>query len=385
MNGQEAPLLRANLAFRAVAAARGPAPGRDDLPAARASGSASLISALTGTRPPRERGLDGTLPEARLSLALLSEHRRVWKREARAGSRSIAPGSMPSWTRCRPAGGPWRWGPGPGFFRERAAGASARHRGSPASTCSPLPGTTSWAMPCACPFGRRPSTRSWAPTSLHHLARPAAFFAEGRARPASGRAPGLHRALGEPLLLPDLPLAPPGRLHPRPRPLAPLRRGAATSTRSTETPRWSRGLVRRTPAERWRELGLGPPRARLLNGFAYLLSLGFKPGSLLPAAPSPPRSWPWTASSPGRRPSWPCGRSWCGRRGEWRQCRPDPTTGDSQVRPFLRSAGRPQEWPDYLSGRKSSPTLDDVPDPDLHVLDLAAGDRPAGRSGCASP
>ena len=42
-------------------------------------------------------------------------------------------------------------------------------------------------------------------------------------------------------------------------------------------------LVRDTSAERWRELGLGPPRVVRLNTFAYLLSLGFKPGSLLPA------------------------------------------------------------------------------------------------------
>jgi SAM-dependent methyltransferase len=44
-----------------------------------------------------------------------------------------------------------------------------------------------------------------------------------------------------------------------------------------------RALVRRTSAESWRALGLRPPAQRPLNGFAYLLSLGFKPPSLLPA------------------------------------------------------------------------------------------------------
>jgi SAM-dependent methyltransferase len=43
-------------------------------------------------------------------------------------------------------------------------------------------------------------------------------------------------------------------------------------------------LVRETPAGRWRELGFEPPRLVRLNTFAYLLSLGFKPRSLLPAA-----------------------------------------------------------------------------------------------------
>ncbi len=41
-------------------------------------------------------------------------------------------------------------------------------------------------------------------------------------------------------------------------------------------------LVRSTPVDRWRELGLTPPRARPLNAFAYLLSLGFKASCLLP-------------------------------------------------------------------------------------------------------
>jgi len=42
------------------------------------------------------------------------------------------------------------------------------------------------------------------------------------------------------------------------------------------------GLVRRTPEARWRALGLAAPRVRLLNGFAYLGTLGFSERSLLP-------------------------------------------------------------------------------------------------------
>jgi hypothetical protein len=46
-------------------------------------------------------------------------------------------------------------------------------------------------------------------------------------------------------------------------------------------------MVRDTPAERWNELGLRPPRVARLNAFAYLLSLGFRPASLLPARAAP--------------------------------------------------------------------------------------------------
>ena len=41
-------------------------------------------------------------------------------------------------------------------------------------------------------------------------------------------------------------------------------------------------LVRTSAPAVWFELGLGPPRVRPLSGFAYLLSLGFRPASLLP-------------------------------------------------------------------------------------------------------
>jgi hypothetical protein len=41
-------------------------------------------------------------------------------------------------------------------------------------------------------------------------------------------------------------------------------------------------IVGATPAGRWRDLGLSPPRVDRLNAFAYLLSLGFTRRSLLP-------------------------------------------------------------------------------------------------------
>ena len=42
-------------------------------------------------------------------------------------------------------------------------------------------------------------------------------------------------------------------------------------------------VVGETSAARWRDLGLSPPRVARQNAFAYLLTLGFRPRSLLPA------------------------------------------------------------------------------------------------------
>ncbi len=41
-------------------------------------------------------------------------------------------------------------------------------------------------------------------------------------------------------------------------------------------------MVRETAGGRWRDLGLSAPGVARLNAFAYLLTLGFRPGSLLP-------------------------------------------------------------------------------------------------------
>jgi hypothetical protein len=41
-------------------------------------------------------------------------------------------------------------------------------------------------------------------------------------------------------------------------------------------------LVRKTPSSTWADLGFDPPQVRIFNCFAYLLSLGFKEGNLLP-------------------------------------------------------------------------------------------------------
>jgi SAM-dependent methyltransferase len=46
-------------------------------------------------------------------------------------------------------------------------------------------------------------------------------------------------------------------------------------------------LVRRTAIDAWPALGFAPPRVELINGLAYVLTLGFRAPSLLPAAAAP--------------------------------------------------------------------------------------------------
>jgi SAM-dependent methyltransferase len=117
---------------------------------------------------------------------------------------------------------------------------------------------------------------------LHHLPDPAAFFRESaRVLRAAGRL-----ALVEPWITPlswvvyrflhqeDCRLSvDPWRPFPRP---------AKDSFDGDAAVPWK--IVRRTPPPAWRGLGLLPPRAVRLNAFGYLLSLGFRPLSLLPAS-----------------------------------------------------------------------------------------------------
>ncbi len=43
-------------------------------------------------------------------------------------------------------------------------------------------------------------------------------------------------------------------------------------------------LARDTDEARWRSFGFAPPRVRLINGLAYVATLGFRTASLLPPA-----------------------------------------------------------------------------------------------------
>jgi SAM-dependent methyltransferase len=115
---------------------------------------------------------------------------------------------------------------------------------------------------------------------LHHLARPAAFFAEAaRVLVRGGRI-----AVVEPWITPfSWPIY--RFLHQEDcrlsvDPWDPFPGDAKDSFEGDAAVPWR--LARDTGAERWRELGLAPPRVERINALAYLATLGFRAGSLLP-------------------------------------------------------------------------------------------------------
>jgi SAM-dependent methyltransferase len=130
---------------------------------------------------------------------------------------------------------------------------------------------------------------------VHHLASPAGFFAEA----ARVLTPGGRLAAIEPWVSPlsypiyrwaheegcDLGIDP----------WRPFGAGPKEAFEGNGALAWR--VVRAGGAEAWGRLGLGAPRVRRLNAFGYLLSLGFKPRSLLPSwlAPATRRVDRWTA------------------------------------------------------------------------------------------
>jgi SAM-dependent methyltransferase len=123
---------------------------------------------------------------------------------------------------------------------------------------------------------------------LHHLARPAAFFGEA-ARVLKAGAP---LALVEPWVTPfSYPIY--RWLHPEgcTRGIDPWDPFGASAERPKGAFEGDGALtwkiVRTTTDARWRELGFHPPDVQVLNGFAYLLSLGFRRASLLPGWAAP--------------------------------------------------------------------------------------------------
>ncbi|HEY6548236.1 MAG TPA: methyltransferase domain-containing protein [Vicinamibacteria bacterium] len=219
-----------------------------------------------------------------MSLELLWKHRRVWSKKP-----VLAQVYRP-WFEALLAEGPpgaraLEVGAGPGFLRELA-----RERRPDLSLTSldvlPTPWNDLVGDALCLPLRSEAVDVVLGLDVLHHLARPAAFFAET----ARVLRPGGRLALVEPWVSPfSYPIY--RFLHQEGCTL-----GLDPWLPFGETPgkdafegdaAVASGLVRQTPAERWRELGLHPPRTRLLNGFAYLLSLGFKPASLLPRSLAP--------------------------------------------------------------------------------------------------
>lgn len=213
-----------------------------------------------------------------MSRARLDEHRRLW-----AGKPQLARVYAP-WFEALVAQAPAgarvvEVGAGPGTLR-----AFARERRPDlrfvSTDLEPLPWNHVAADASRLPLRDAAAGALLGLDVLHHLGDPFAFFAEA-ARVLAG---GGRIALVEPWLSPlSWPIyrffheedcdagVDPRRPFPGP--------DKASFDGNAALP-WR--IVRDTSASEWRSLGLGAPRVRRLNAFAYLLSLGFREASLLP-------------------------------------------------------------------------------------------------------
>ena len=219
-----------------------------------------------------------------MSLERLHEHRRLWRVKP-VLARVYEPwfsallDAAPHGARVLEAGA------GPGLLKEAARERRPDLRWI-ASDLHPLPWNDLAADACRLPLAAACVDAVLGLDVLHHLADPAAFFREtARVLGCEGRL-----ALVEPWITPfswviyrflhqeDC------RLSVDPwNPFPP--HGKDSLDGDAAVP-WK--LVRATRAGRWADLGFSAPRVVRLNAFAYLLSLGFRPTSLLPQSLAPP-------------------------------------------------------------------------------------------------
>jgi SAM-dependent methyltransferase len=219
-----------------------------------------------------------------MSRARLDEHRRLWA-EKPVLARVYGPwfdrliAELPTAARVLEVGA------GPGFL------AAAARRSRPdlvwlASDLHPAPWNSLAADAGRLPLGDAAVQRVAGLDVLHHLPDPGAFFAEA----ARVLAPGGRVVLVEPWITPlSWPVY--RFFHQEDcrmtaDPWQPFPPGAKDSFDGNATIPWQ--LVRDTQPARWHALGLEPPRVQKIDAFAYLLTLGFRPGSLLPAAAAGP-------------------------------------------------------------------------------------------------
>jgi SAM-dependent methyltransferase len=218
--------------------------------------------------------------DPRCGAGVLHEHRRIWE-----GKPVLAPiyavwfeallASLPE------EGTALEVGAGPGFLAEHARGRFPKRRWL-ATDVMAAPWNDLVADALRLPL-RDGSVAAVAALDLvHHLARPAAFFAEAaRVLRRGGRLAVLEPWVTV-LSYPVYRFAHQEGCDLRLDPWDPFPLAGASKRPFEGDAAVLRRLLRSTPDEHWSRWGLGPPRVRALNGFAYLLSLGFWEGSLLP-------------------------------------------------------------------------------------------------------
>lgn len=213
-----------------------------------------------------------------MSLERLHEHRRIW------GAKPVLARVYEPWFAALldavpPGAHVLETGAGPGFLKDaaRARRPDLRWIGS---DLHPLPWNDMAADAERLPLVDGSVDAVVGLDVVHHLAAPAAFFAEA----ARVLRPGGRLAFVEPWITPlswvvyrffhqeDCRLSVD--------PWDPFPGSGKDSFDGDAAVPWK--MVRETPDARWRTLGFLPPRVVRRNAFGYLLSLGFRPASLLP-------------------------------------------------------------------------------------------------------
>jgi SAM-dependent methyltransferase len=221
-----------------------------------------------------------------LSLELLDEHRRVWQMKP-ALRRIYGVWFDALLDEVPPAGRALEVGAGPGFLR-----AHARSRRPDLRLCTSDIERTPWldlATDCLrLPLRDRSLDSILGLDVIHHLARPASFFSEAARTLVAGGTIAVVEPWVTPFSYPIYRwLHQEGcRLDLDPWDPFPTEKGSAKDAfQGDGAVVWR--LLRTTDAAAWRSLGFEAPRLRVLNAFAYLASLGFKPATLLPAPLAP--------------------------------------------------------------------------------------------------
>lgn len=215
-----------------------------------------------------------------MSLSRLHEHRAIWERKPVLAQVyevwfDLLLGELAHRDRVLEVGA------GPGFLSEYVRRV-APGRTWVATDVLPAPWNDVVADGLRLPFRNGCVDGIAALDLIHHLASPAAFFAEA----ARVLGPGGRIVAVEPWVTPlsypvyrwlhregcDLSLDPW-------RPFGPAGEGKPAFDGDAAV---LYRVVRTAKTEDWARLGFRPPRVRILNGFGYLLSLGFRERSLLP-------------------------------------------------------------------------------------------------------